>query len=142
MTIRKPLVSFPDAEAMAVDLLDDLLAEWAPHVEVGVEVPTSWAAGDRPHIQVAHDGTPSIITSIAARCTLRFVARASTTDEAKQVALLAQGLLLAATGTGGFDSIVAGTGIFPAEDRESRTQLASFTVTATVHAEPIAAIGS
>jgi hypothetical protein len=139
----KLLVSYVDPEPLIVDLLTDLLEDYDDEITVSNGVPSDWNVDeDPPHIEVDHDGTPTIDAPIRAICTVRIVARASDTDLAKRAALLAQGLLLAHSGFGGTLAIDPGAGLLPAYDKATRQQLASFTLNVSVPTEPLAPSGS
>lgn len=133
----KPTVTYPDAERAMVDLLDELIAAHEPAATVSVGVPEGWQPTSPPHLQVAFDGSPDGDHPFADRPTIRIVARASTTTEAKRLAHLARGLLLAHRGGGGFARIRPGIGVLPARDVDTHAELASFTVLTTVRSIPI-----
>lgn len=124
-------VTYPDPERQAVDDLTDAFADQGETVTVGIGVPTDWTPGDTTHVQVAWDGTPRDLHPVALRPTLRITVWASGPSEAKRVALLAHGLLLA---RGQYHQL---TGPFPTRDPQTRADLASFTVRATVRSEPL-----
>lgn len=123
-------VVYPDAERAVVDLLGTLLAAAGEGASVGVGVPTGWdPTVDLPHLQVAWDGTPIVEHPIVARCTIRVVARAATTTEAKRLAWLAHGLLLGHGGT--VATFAPLTGPLPARDLDTAAELCSITLRAT-----------
>lgn len=126
----RPLVTYPDAERIAVDDLTADIADLDETATVGVGVPADWTRDSDPHLQLAIDGT-SDDHPIAQRHTLRVTARARDATEAKRVAHLAHGLLLAR------HQYRALTGIFTTRDPDSGAELASFTVRATVRSIPI-----
>lgn len=141
----KLAVTYPDVERAVVDLLADLLADEDPVPTVGVGVPTSFAVGAQPHVQVALDGSVGLPHPIAERSTVRVTVwhpptspsgRGSTTA-AKALAQLARGLLLAETGDT-VAQVLPGAGMFPAYDEDTRAELASFTVLVTMRSVPIA----
>jgi len=115
---------------MAVDHLAADLDDLAEAATVAVGIPSHWTVEDDPHLQVAVDGTADD-HPIAQRHTLRVTARARDATEAKRVAQLAHGLLLAR------HQYRPLTGLFTTDDPDSGAQLASFTVRATVRSTPI-----
>lgn len=136
--MSKPLVRFPDAETLTSDLLAELLEPHEPDVTVGVGVPKNWSPTDSDaHIQVAWDGTPVRTWPIVAHATIRLVARAASTTEAKRLVALAEGLLLAHPGGAGIAVIRPLTGVLPAQDPTTRAELASVTLRVSVRSEPI-----
>lgn len=132
--MSKPLVTYPDPERAVVEHLADALA--GEDVTVGPGLPRTWTTASDPHLQVACDGTPTDEHPIAHRSTIRVVAWASTSAEAKRLALLAHGHLLAAP-TGDLHSVSRLTGLLPAHDRDHDAELASFTVRARVRSTAI-----
>lgn len=132
--MSKPLVTYPDPERAVVDHLADAFA--GEDVTVGIGVPAGWTAASDPHLQVACDGTPTDEHPIAHRTTVRIVAWSSSTTEAKRLALLAHGHLLADP-TGDLHSVTPLTGLLPAHDRDHDAELASFTVRVRVRSTAI-----
>lgn len=130
----KPLVTYPDPERAVVDHLTDALT--GEDVTVGIGVPTDWERGVDPHLQVACDGTPTDEHPIAHRTTIRVVAWADSTTEAKRLALLAHGHLLTGWGDD-LHSVTPLTGLLPAHDRDHDAELASFTVRVRVRSTEI-----
>jgi len=124
----KPLVVFPDAERVVVDYLTKALADRSEDVTVGVGVPSSWTSSQKRHVQVAWDGTPSLTYPAAARATVRVTAWSSSTTASKDLAGLCQALLLTHPGGGGVGNVREGTGVLPAQDPDTKAQLASITV--------------
>lgn len=131
----KPAVTYPDPERAFVDLLTELLDDES--VTVGVGVPDGWQPSTGDHIQVSWDGTPLEEHPIAIYPTLRIVAWSASTTEAKRLAMLCQGLLLAHTGGSSVGAIRPLTGPQPARDPDTRAELAAITVRATVRSTPI-----
>lgn len=131
----KPLVVPQDAEVLTKDLLIDLLAGETCTVSIGV--PSGWTAASENHLQVALDGDPIPVWPICTRPTIRLVARAASTSEAKALCGLAFGLLCAHNGGDGIVSVRPLTGVQPARDPETNAELASATVRVTVRTEPI-----
>ena len=130
-------VTFPDAELVTKNLLRDLMALHEPEVTVAVGVPTDWTPASPAHLQVVWDGTPLRTHPVIAHATVRVVARATTTSEAKRLAGLAEGLLLAHGGGDGIASIRPLAGVLAARDPETRAELASISVRVTVRSIPI-----
>lgn len=135
--MSKPLVEVPDAERLTVDLLESLIASYEPDVTVGIGVPDGWDVNSDPHLEVAWDGTPVDELPAIAHATIRIVARAATSTEAKRLAGLAQGLLLAHNGSAGISVIRNLTGVLPAQDNLTRAELAAVTLRVTVRTTPI-----
>jgi len=135
--MTKPLVQAPDAEELLVELLEGLLAAQDEEATVGIGVPAGWTPGDTPHVQVAWDGTPSMEWPVYTRPTVRIVARAETTEQAKRLAAVTQGLLLAHMGGEGVTNIRPGVGIFPGRDEDTQAEIAWFTVLATIRTVPL-----
>lgn len=124
----KTVVDWPDVESLAVDLIDS----YALAATVGVGVPTSWTAGSGPHIQVALDGTPVVVSPIYVRATIRVTVWDDQITEAKALAGHLQGLMHAHMGGYDITAIQPLTGTFPARDPDTGAELASFTVAAAV----------
>lgn len=120
-----------DPERTVVDILTTLLT--GEDCTVGVGVPETWAPTSTPHVQVACDGTAAR-TQVSARHSMRIVARAGSTSEAKRLALLAEGLLLGWHDGVSFRSSI---GLLPARDAQTRAEMASVTLAMTVLAQPI-----
>lgn len=120
----KPTVTYPDVERAVRDALATAIAPYEPTVTVGVGVPSDWTIMSAPHLQVALDGTPGMAHPVYAYSTVRVVAWAASPTEAKALAWLAHGLLLAQRVL----AIAPLTGLLPARDTETRAELASFTV--------------
>jgi len=136
----KPLVMFPDAERAMVNLLTTLLGVYEPGYTVGVGVPDGWSPGSSyPHLQVAWDGTPLQAYPVVQHATIRLVAWAYDTTEAKRLASLAEGLALAYEGDAEISGIRPLTGVLPAQDPDTRAEIASVTVRVTVRSEPVLA---
>lgn len=139
--MTKPVVVFPDAERATVDLLESLVDEYEPvpeAVTVGIGVPDGWTPESTPHLEVAWDGTPSQQRGIVAHATIRVVARARTTTEAKRLAALAEGLLTAHRGGDGIAVVRPLTSVLPSRDPQTRAELAAITVRVTMRAqEPV-----
>lgn len=131
------VVLFGDAQALAADVLRDALElrseDYAAGAKVGGRVPSRRDLDhpNLPYVLVRHDGTPSIVYPIVARCTVRVSVWHSTDDDAFDLAQLCHGILLATTG----DDLAGCTplaGPTRAIDPESHVDLVSFTVRANV----------
>lgn len=134
----KLLVTFPDAQALTADLLAEELAAYEPDAAVTEEPIRGWRPETSPeYVQVAWDGTPIVQHPIVAHATIRLVAWALTSDRAKALVALAQGLLLAHAGGSGIARIGALTGVLPARDQETGAELASVTLRVTVRSQPV-----
>ena len=124
----KPLAVPPDAERVVIDYLATALAARGQDVTVGTNVPTAWASGTKPHVQVGHDGTPIVEYPIQWRASVRVTCWASTTTAAKALAALAHGLLLIHPGSPEVGSVRPLTGVLPTRDPDTGAQLASVSV--------------
>lgn len=130
-------VTYPDAERLVRNILATELAAVGETCTVGVGVPPDWTPGTGSHIQVSLDGTPDGDHPVTVNASVRVVAWAANTTEAKRLAALAQGLLLAHNGGGGIATTRFETGVLPARDLEQRAELASTTTRVTLRSEPI-----
>lgn len=135
----KLAVTYPDVEALVQDYLAAEMATVEPAVEVSVGVPAGWKKGSPTHVQVASDGIPRLEHPVLAHATVRLVARASSTGEAKRIAGIALGLLAAHPGGGGIASTAPFTGPLPGRDPDTGAELASATARVTVRSVPITA---
>lgn len=133
----KPVVQAPDAERLVGDILDGLLTEYGETYTIGNGVPTGWVPTSPPHVQVVWDGTPTMEWPVTTRPTIRVVVRASDIPEAKRLAAVCQGLLLAHMGGDGVTNIRPGVGVLPARDEDTQAEIAWFTVIATVRNVPL-----
>lgn len=125
--MSKPLVVYPDPEVAAVDLVQTLMTLEGESGTVAVGVPEDWTPATGTHVQVAWDGTPELAHPVVAFPTVRITVWAAEPSEAKRVALLLQGHLLAHVG-GTLRNIRPLTGVLPAQDPATRAELATFTV--------------
>jgi hypothetical protein len=137
----KPLVLFPDPELAAVALLEARLGDYtarpeAEGVHVGVALPSRWTAADGPYVQVACDGSVPAYP-VYRRATVRVTVWHSTTTKAKALAELAYAVLLAHPGGGEIRNVLDGTGVLPTYDRDTKTDLATFTVRVTLRPTPL-----
>lgn len=133
----RPQVTIPDVEPLIVDLLTVLIADAGEDVSVGVGLPDDWKPASRAHLEVSWDGTPDEAWPIAFHPTVRIIAHASSTGEAKRLAGLAQGLLCAHGGGSGITGIQPLTGVLPAQDPTTKAELASVSLRVTVRSVPI-----
>lgn len=124
----KPLAVPPDAEHVAIDILTPALAARAQDVTVGVNVPSAWTVGTKPHVQVALDGTPDLTYPILWRATVRITTWHASTTTAKALVALCQAILCAYPGSAAVASVQALTGVLPTRDPDTGAQLASVTV--------------
>lgn len=124
----KPLVVPPDAEHVVIDYLATALLARGQDVSVGVNIPSTWAPGTKPHVQVGLDGTPVVEYPILWRASVRVTVWASTTTASKALAGLAHGLLLTHPGSTEVGSIRPLTGTLPTRDPDTGAQLASVSV--------------
>ena len=132
--MSKPLVHFDDVEHLVVDILTNLVQGLDVEPTVSVGVPDNYVAvSSPPHLEVAWDGTPTARWPVLTRCTVRIVARAATTTDAKALAARTLELLLDDTGWAfPISSIQFLTGILADRDPASRAELAAFTVQVNV----------
>lgn len=140
----KPLVIFGDVQSSGAEVLRGALAGRPEAHTAGVTVGTR-VPGDRspetprlPYVLVRKD-TDSPHPSMAnSRCTLRVTVWHEDPDQAHDLAMLCQGLLLVHSG-----AIIRGcrpaTGPLPATDPDSGVDLSTFTVLANVKPQPITA---
>lgn len=126
--MTKPVAVPPDAERVTIDYLTSTLASRGQDVTVGVNLPTAWVKGTKPHVQVALDGTPEIQYPILWLASMRVTVWHESTTTAKALAALCQGLLLAHPGDSMTAGCLPGTGVLPAQDPDTKAQLASISV--------------
>lgn len=133
----KPLVVFPDAQAAGADALRAaLVGRSEPHVagvQVGTRVP-----GDRspetphlPYVMVRKDSDLPHSSMANSRCTLRVTVWHEDADQAHDLAMLCQALLLAHSGPV-IRGCRPGTGPLAAVDEPSGVDLSTLTVLANV----------
>lgn len=100
----KPLVTFPDAEAVMLGYLEPLLQardeEFLPATFTN-RFPRSAPVGKRTHLQVELDGTPVVEYPVIERATVRFslYAGPDNPDSAKEAASVVQALVAAHPGS-------------------------------------------
>lgn len=138
----KLAVTYPDVEHLVRVYLEEEMAAVEPDVTVSVGVPAAWKKTSPTHVQVVSDGVPLLKHPIVAHATVRLVARAQSTGEAKRVAGIALGLLAAHPGGGGIASTIPFTGPLPGRDPDTGADLASVTARVTVRSIPISAASS
>lgn len=131
------LVTYPDPERLTIDILTTALELYVPATIVQLGMPLDWRPELGPVVQVDLDGVPIMDHPIAMYATVRLVAHAATSDDAKELILLVQGLLLAHPGGQGVTRYRSLTGLFPASDPVTEAELASITVQATVRSIPL-----
>jgi len=128
----KTLAVPPDAEHVVIDYLTTALAAHGQDVTCGVNIPTTWTDGTKPHVQVALDGTPIVTYPILFRASVRVTCWTSSTTAgttpAKALAALCFALLCVHPGGSGVASIRPLTGVLPAQDNATLAQLASVSV--------------
>ena len=124
----KTLTVFDDAQAAGATALRDALAgrleDFVQDVTVGTKVPTDRSPElDRlPYVMVRKDGDLPHSSMANARVTLRVTVWHEDDDQAHDLAMLCQGLLI----------VHSGTGPLPAIDDVSGNPLSTFTVLANV----------
>ncbi|MFJ8583620.1 hypothetical protein ACIRD2_03030 [Streptomyces sp. NPDC093595] len=144
MAAVKPLVVFGDVQAAGADVLRTALAArpegYAAGVTVGTRVP-----GDRtpeapplPYVMVRKDSDLPHSSMANARCTLRVTIWHESADEAHDLAMLCQALLLVHSGPV-IRGARTGTGPLPAVDDASGVDLSTFTVLTNVKPQPLPA---
>lgn len=133
----KPAVMPRDVERLVVDFLTDAIVDHDPDASVGIGVPGGWTPTQFPHLEVVSDGEPLNAWPVAMYATIRLVARAATTTDAKALCALAFGLLCAHNGDADIAQTRPLTGVLAARDLETHVELASATVRVTCRTEPI-----
>lgn len=123
------VLQFPDPEKATRAILAAL---YPSGVTVGIGVPDGWSVGDTPHLQVALDGMDTRTGRAIAHAVIRITARADDTTAAKYLALQAEARLCAHPGGNGIISFRPRVGIIPTRDPQTRAELATFTLRATV----------
>ena len=123
--------TFADPERTTVDILTGLLA--GEGCTIGVGVPADWTPTAQPHVQVALDGTFAR-TQVSARVTIRLVARAASTTEAKRLTMLAEGMLLGWHDAVSFRPLI---GLVSTRDAQTGFEMASVSLSMTALAVPI-----
>lgn len=96
MTWTAPEVTYGDGDHAAVDYLESALeTRWDGEVGVGVKLPGDWTPDGNPFLVVDLTATPGAVHPIEEYQTVRLIAYANTTRDAKRLAAVAQGALLA-----------------------------------------------
>lgn len=126
--MNKPVAVPPSGERVTIDYLTPALASRGQDATVGVNVPTAWVAGTKPHVQVGLDGTPEIRYPAMWLASMRVTVWHSSTTTAQALAALCQGLLLAHPGDSMTAGCLPGTGVLPTQDPDTKAQLASISV--------------
>jgi hypothetical protein len=140
----KPLVVFGDVQASGAGALRAALSGRAEPFVAGVMVGTR-VPGDRspetphlPYVLVRKDADLPHPAMANSRCTLRVTVWHADADQAHDLAMLCQALLLVHSG-----SVIRGarpaTGPIPAVDDQSGVDLSTFTVIANVRPQPLSA---
>jgi hypothetical protein len=124
----KPIAVPADAEHVIVDYLTEQLAARGQDATVGVAIPATWEPGHPAHVQVGHDGTPTVEYQVLFRASVRVTCWATSTTDAKDLAALCQALLLGHPGDRDVASIRSLTGILPTRDPDTGAQLATIAV--------------
>ncbi|MFF7259469.1 hypothetical protein ACFZCL_04135 [Streptomyces sp. NPDC008159] len=133
----KTLTVFGDAQAAGATALRDALAgrpeDFVQDVTVGTKVPTDRSPElDRlPYVMVRKDGDLPHSSMANARVTLRVTVWHEDDDQAHDLAMLCQGLLIVHSGPV-IRGVRPGTGPLPAIDDVSGNALSTFTVLANV----------
>ncbi|MGY4902569.1 hypothetical protein [Streptomyces sp. 900116325] len=140
----KPLVVFADAQAAAADALRAALAgrsePYSADAAVGTRVP-----GDRapetphlPYVLVRKDADMPHSSMANSRATIRVTVWHESADDAHDLAMLCQGLLLVHSGPV-IRGVRPATGPIAAVDPDSGTDLSTFTVLANIKPLPLTA---
>ncbi|MEU9498250.1 hypothetical protein [Streptomyces sp. NPDC048196] len=133
----KPLVVFGDVQAAGAEVLRTALAgrpeSYAAGVTVGTRVPgdRSPEAPHLPYVLVAKDSDTPHPSMANARCTLRITVWHEDADQAHDLAMLCQGLMVVHSGPV-IRGVRPGIGPLPAVDHESGVDLSTCTVLANV----------
>lgn len=124
----KPLAVPPLAETVTIDYLTAELAARSQDVTCGVVIPSAWAPGTKPHVQVALDGTPVVQYPVLWWATVRVTVWATATTAAQNLAGLCEALLLSHAGSATVAGALPGTGLLVTTDPDTKAALASVTV--------------
>jgi hypothetical protein len=133
----KPLVLFGDAQASAASALRTALAgrpeSYANGAAVGTRVPDARApeSPHLPYVLVRKDSDLPHSSMANSRCTLRVTVWHTDPDQAHDLAMLCQGLLLVHSGPV-IRGVRPGTGPLAAKDPDSGADLSTLTVLANV----------
>jgi hypothetical protein len=140
----KPLVVFGDVQAAAAGVLRVALGArsepYATGALVGTRVPDARSpeAPHLPYVLVRKDADLPHSSLANARCTLRVTVWHADADQAHDLAMLCQGLLLMHSGPV-IRGVRAGTGPLAATDPDSGVDLSTLTVLANVKPIPLTA---
>ena len=135
----KPLTVFQDVQSAGAEMLRTALAGRSEPYAVGATVGTRIPA-DRspelelerlPYVMVRKDTDTPHASMANSRCTLRVTVWHASADDAHDLAMLCQGLLIVHSGPV-IRGVRPGTGPLPAVDDVSGIDLATFTVLANV----------
>lgn len=141
--MTKPLVTYPDVEALVVAYLAAEVPAYdgpTDHPTVSGDLPSEWTAATPSHLQVAKDGTFTDDHPIAVHATIRVTAWSQRATRADELANLVFGLLCAHPGTGGISAVRPLTGPLPARDTEHLdAELCSITVDVAVRSTALTA---
>lgn len=133
----KPLVTFPDVQSAGAAVLRTALAgrpePYAAGATVGTRVPAdrSPELERLPYVMVRKDTDLPHSSMANARCTLRVTVWHEDADQAHDLAMLCQGLLIVHSGPI-IRGVRPGSGPLPAVDDVSGIDLSTFTVVANV----------
>lgn len=132
----KPLVTFTDSQSAGAGLLRTALAgrpePFAAGATVGTRVPTDRAPEDQfRYVMVRKDSDAPHQSMANARVLLRVTAWHEDPDQAHDLAMLCQGLLIAHDGTV-LRSVRPNGGPLPGTDPDSGVDLSTFTVYANI----------
>jgi len=132
-------VQAPDVEQLVKDYLQEVMFD--VDCTIGIGVPSGWTKTSTPHLEVASDGAPFADWPLFIHETIRLVARAGSTSEAKELCARGQGWLLAHNGNADISQTRFLSGVIPARDAQTGAELAFCTSRVSVRTEPLA-IGS
>ncbi len=132
--MTNPDVMPQDAERLVVDRLTILIAGDTATPTVGIALPNGWTKAAAPHLQV-EAFTAFANWPVQTRPTIRVVAWAASTTEAKRLAAKAGGLLTAYEGELG--PVRWLTGPDAARDDKTQAEIASVELTAAIRSIPI-----
>ncbi|MFI6032952.1 hypothetical protein ACIBBD_01980 [Streptomyces sp. NPDC051315] len=141
--MAKPLVVFKDTQAAGAGLLRTALTgrsePFAAGVSVGTRVPTVRSPEDPllPFVLVRKDGDSPHSSMAMSRVLLRVTVWHADADQAHDLAMLCQGLLICHDGSV-LSAIRPNGGPLPANDPDSGVDLSTFTVNANVRADVLA----
>lgn len=123
MSDREPV----DVAQLVKDWLKADLAARFPELAVRLELPANWTLGSGPVLLVEDDGDPLAVWPAATSPTLRITSWTSGRNRTYIHAVMAR---LLTQHIPGIAAILPGTGVLDARDKDTRGDLASFTVRA------------